>query len=295
MPDRAEMSSQSTNAKIIDKKIENLQNAIKHLNNNGNVSDISPSIVAEAIKRSRMYKKRMLKNGLTAFDRADGQTFIEIPASNNFEHIGAAVAADIQSYLGLPTPDVVFTGSGTRRPYLLQESVDILKRAKIDRELSSDRNNSEDMLRIAVSDFVSDTRDRDISTIVAIQTGGSGRAVSSINRNSSLSGLGRTAAELRKQLQANTFYSAEYLNMMKSNFAKRSEAQKRVAIKLFDAMIVRLREYDISEMSSRLSLDGEFTQAEKSHIKLVESLIKSRIDMLTKTRKTFLEIIGLEI
>jgi hypothetical protein len=294
MPDRAEASSQSTNAKIIGKKIENLQNAIKHLNSNGNVSDISPAIVAEAIKRSRMYKKRMLKNGLVAFDRADGQTFIEIPASQNFEHIGAAVAADIQSYLGLPTPDVVFTGSGTRRPYLLQESVDVLKRAKVNRELSSDKNNSEDMLRIAVSDFISDTRDRDISTITALETGGTDRAISSINRNSALSGLGRTAAQLRRQLQANSFYSSEYLNMMKSNFAKRSEAQRRLAIKLFDAMIVRLREYDISEMSSRLSLDGEFTQSEKSHIKLIESLIESRIEMLTKTRKTFLDIIGLE-
>lgn len=294
LPDRAEASSQSTNAKIINRKIENLQNAIRHLNNNGNVSDISPAIVAEAIRRSRMYKRRTLKNGLTAYDRADGQTFMEIPASQNYEHIGAAVAADIQSYLGLPTPDVVFTGSGTRRPYLLQESVDVLKRAKINTELSSDKNNSEDMLRIAVSDFVADTRNRDLSTITAIEAQGSTRAISSINRNSSLAGLGKTASELRRQLQANSFYSAEYLNMMKSNFAKRSEAQRRAAIRLFDAMIVRLREYDISEMSARLSLDGEFTQSEKSHIKLVESLIKSRIEMLTKTRKTFLEVIGLD-
>lgn len=293
LQDRAELSSQTTNARTLDQKITNLQNAIKHLNNNGDVSKISPSIVAEAMKRSKMYKQRTMKNGVNAFDRADGQTYFEIPASSAYEHIGAAVAADIQSYLGLATPDVVFSGSGTRRPYLLQESVDVLKRAKIDRELSSDSNNYEDMLKIAVSDFISDTRSRDLSTIVSIDAQGGKRTIASINRNSSLAGLGVTAAQLRKRLQLNDFYSAEYLQAMKSNFLKRSEAQRKLAIKLLDSMLVRLREYDISEMAARLSLDGEFTEAEKSHLKLVQSLIEARVTTLTGTRKVFLDILGL--
>jgi hypothetical protein len=149
------------------------------------------------------------------------------------------------------------------------------------------------MLRIAVSDFVSDTRNRDLSTIVSIDAQGGKRTIASINRNSSLSGLGVTAAQLRKRLQLNDFYSAEYLQAMKSNFLKRSETQRKLAIKLLDAMLVRLREYDISEMASRLSLDGQFTDAEKSHLKLVQSLIEARVTSLTGTRKIFLEIIGL--
>jgi len=293
LQDRAELDSQTTNARTLDQKITNLQNAIKHLNSNGDVSKISPSIVAEAMKRSKMYKQRTMKNGINVFDRADGQSYLEVPASTNFEHIGAAVSADVQSYLGLATPDVVFNGTGTRRPYLLQESVDVLKRAKIDRELSSDNNNYEDMLRIAVSDFVSDTRNRDLSTIVSIDAQGGKRTIASINRNSSLAGLGVTAAQLRKRLQLNDFYSDEYIQAMRSNFLKRSEAQRKLAIKLLDSMLVRLREYDISEMASRLSLDGEFTEAEKSHLKLVQSLIEARVTSLSSTRKVFLEILGL--
>lgn len=292
-PGRVEADSQSTNAKPIEEKITNLQNAIRHLNNNGDISKISPSIVSEAVRRSRIYKLRMMKNGLSAYDKADGQTLVEIPPTTNYQHIGAAVSAEIQSYLGLLTPDVVVAGSGTRRPYFLQESVDVANKAKLNRDTTSDSNNFEDMLRIAVADFVTDTRDRDLSTITPLSIGSGNRTISSINRNAALAGLGMSAAELRRQLELNSFYSAEYLQMMKSNFAKRSEAQRRNAIKLFDAMLERLRQYDVSEMANRLSLDGDFSQAEKSHVNLVKSLIEARIERLSTSKTAFVKLIGL--
>lgn len=294
-PDRAEREISATGAAQAEEKITNLQNAIRHLNNNGDLAKIDSQIVAEAVRRSRIYKKRMLKNGLSAYDKADGQTLIEIPPTGNFEHIGAAVANDVQKYLGLLAPNITVAGSGTRRPYLLQETVDIAKRATINRETSSDLNNYQDMLRLAVADFVTDTRDRDLSTIVSINAGGENRTIASINRNAALASIGLSAAERRKMLEANSFYSEEYLASMRANFAKRSEAQRRIALKLFDAMLTRLKEYDISEMTMRLSLDGNFSQAEKTHINLVKQLIESRINMLTRSKKGFAKIIGLEI
>jgi hypothetical protein len=38
---------------------------------------------------------------------------------------------------------------------------------------------------------------------------------------------------------------------------------------------------------------GEFTEAEKSHLKLVQSLIEARVTTLTGARKVFLDILGL--
>jgi len=294
-PDRAEVDSIATDGKAIEEKITNLQNAIRHLNSNGDISKIDPQIIAEAVRRSRIYKKRMLKNGIAAYDKADGQTLLDIPASSNYEHIGAAVANDVQKYLGLLAPNVFVSGSGVRRPYLLQESVDVAKRAKIDRESSSDLNNYEDMLRIAVSDFITDTRDRDLSTIVSIDANGGNRTIASINRNAALAGIGLSAEERRRMLKAQDFYSEEYLASMRANFAKRSEAQRRIALKLFDAMLTRLRQYDVSEMASRLALDGSYSQAEKTHINLVKKLIETRINVLSNSKKSFLNIIGLEI
>lgn len=293
IPDRSEAGIQPIAAKPIEEKITNLQNAIRHLNNNGDIGKIDSQIVAEAVKRSRIYKQRVMKNKLNAYDRADGQTLIEIPASKDFEHIGASVASDIQSYVGLLAPKVIVSGSGKRRPYFIQESVDLGKKAEINRDTTSDTNNYQDMLRIAVSDFVTDTRDRDISTIAALNVNGESRVIASINRNSSLSGLGATSIKQREQLELINFYSAEYRQMMKSNFIKRSEAQKRIALKLFDAMLVRLRQYDLNEMASRLALDGEYSEAEKSHINLVKNILNTRIERLAKSKSMFAEILGL--
>jgi phage baseplate assembly protein W len=289
------VDSIATDGKAIEEKITNLQNAIRHLNSNGDISKIDSQIIAEAVRRSRIYKKRVLKNGIAAYDKADGQTLLDIPASSNYEHIGAAVANDVQKYLGLLAPKVFVSGSGVRRPYLLQESIDVAKRAKINRESSSDLNNYEDMLRIAVSDFITDTRDRDLSTIVSINASGGNRTIASINRNAALAGIGLSAEERRRMLKAQDFYSEEYLASMRANFAKRSEAQRRIALKLFDAMLTRLRQYDVSEMASRLALDGSYSQAEKTHIDLVKKLIETRINILSNSKKSFLNIIGLEI
>lgn len=293
-PDRSEIGSQETAAKPIEEKITNIQNAIRHLNNNGDIEKIDSQIVAEAIRRSRIYKQRKMKNGFNAYDKADGQTLIEIPATTDFEHIGASVNNEIQTYLGLLSPKIVVSGSGKRRPYFIQESIDVAQRAKLSRETSSDANNYQDMLRIAVSDFVTDTRNRDISTIVPVITSGEQHALTSINRNSSLSGLSPSALKRRKELELINFYSAEYRRMMEANFAKRSEAQKRIALKLFDAMLTRLKQYDLEEMAARLAIDGNYTQAEKSHINLVKELLASRIERLSTSKSIFAELLGLK-
>jgi hypothetical protein len=117
--------------------------------------------------------------------------------------------------------------------------------------------------------------------------------MSSVNRRSALSGATTTAYQNRKKLKLKDFYSDSYLNAIKANFEKRSKAQKLISIKLFDAMLARLKEYDVSEMLARMAIDGEYTNAEKSHAKLVQSLISARIETLSNSRAAFLKIIGL--
>lgn len=271
------------------KKITNLQYAIRHINSNGKLSEISPSILYEAIKRSKLYKSRKLKNGLEAYDRPDGQTLIYIPpSSSSYEHIGAAVAADIQKYLDLPTPEVYVTGSpGNRRGYLIQEEVDSVTGSRIMQTSSTDAYDNEDLLRLALSDWVSDTRDRDISTIVPMTVSGKNRLVSSINKNSGFAGLARSAMDVRRSIQALDFYSEEYLAMIRANFEKRSRAQKMATMRLLDAMIARLRQYELDELYNRLTIDGEYTVSEKNHLKIVSSMIQFRISRLGAVKKTF--------
>lgn len=271
------------------RKISNLQNAIRHINSNGKLSDISPSILYEAIRRSRLYKSRKLKNGLEAYDRPDGQTLIYIPPSNStYQHIGAAVAADVQRYLDLPTPEVYVAGApGNRRGYFIQEEVDSVTGSQILKTSSTDTYDNEDLLRLALSDWISDTRDRDISTIVPMTVAGKNRLVSSINRDSGFAGLARSAMDIRRSIQALDFYSEEYLAMIRANFEKRSKAQKMATMKLLEAMIARLRQYELDELYNRLTIDGEYAASEKNHLKIVSSMIQFRINRLNAVKKTF--------
>lgn len=282
-----------SDAQEVQEKISQLDEAVKHLNKNGKINEIKPEIRIDALKKSSMFKESILKSGKTRFDKADGQTVIKIDSKYNYEHIGESISSDIQRLLGLPSPQIIAAGSGPKRPYLIQETNDILPKSSFDRKIQIENANAEDMMRIMVSDYVTDVRSRDISTISSISTPDGNRVLASINRPAGLAGLSPKQASIRNEIEIQNFYSAEYLAMIKSNFEKRARSQREAAIRLLDAMISRLREYDLQEVAQRLALDGEYSQAEIAHIKTVQSLYDIRLKRLAATKKTFLSLFGL--
>ena len=79
----------------------------------------------------------------------------------------------------------------------------------------------------------------------------------------------------------------------RKQFEKLKADQRRKAVLALAMYIERLKDMDLDEMQKRLSLDGQLTSSEKTHLKIVDTLIRRRLNTLVTSRATFLSALGL--
>ena len=276
-----------------DEKIDDLASAVRHLNAGGSIENIDATIRSEAVKRSSLYKTGKIKNGVIIHERADGQTVFEIQPKKDFEHLGAALASEVQRSMGLNAPKVRLTGNGKRRSYMLAEAQDIESTARQIRKTPADELPPEDILGLAISDFITDTRDRNPSNIAPIRINGQMRAVASINPSAALSGLSTAEMRGRRQMDINEFFNKKQRATYLSYFEGLQEKQKQRALELLNQMLENADNFDFKKFISYLSTDGKLSEAEKLHLRVVESIFKNRIQQLQTSADSFKKILGL--
>jgi len=266
--------------------ITDLRSAVRHLNSGGNIGRVASSIRINAMKRSSLYKSKKFKDGVVVFEKGDGLSYYEIQAQNDFEHLGAAVSSQVQQGLGIAAPQAYLLQSGKRGSYLLTQAQDAYGRGSIDRN-KFDSLPVEDMLAIAVSDWLTDTSSRNPSNIQPVVIGGRLRAVPGINPGAL---IGRM--NTRYDIDFGQLYSKELSDQWGNYFDTISREQKQRVVKLLEQLIERAKSVSILEISRRLSVDGDLLPAEKIHLKLIEKLYDSRVKRLSASKKQFLGIIG---
>lgn len=266
--------------------ITDLRSAVRHLNSGGNIGRVASSIRITAMKRSSLYKSKKFKDGVVVFEKGDGLSYYEIQAQNDFEHLGAAVSSQVQQGLGIAAPQAYLLQPGKRGSYLLTQAQDAYGRGSIDRN-KFDSLPVEDMLAIAVSDWLTDTSSRNPSNIQPVVITGRLRAVPGINPGAL---IGRM--NTRYDIDFDQLYSKELSDQWRNYFDTISREQKQRVVKLLEQLIERAKSVSILEISRRLSVDGDLLPAEKMHLKLIEKLYDSRVKRLSASKKQFLEIIG---
>jgi hypothetical protein len=273
-------------------KIDNLSGAVRHLNAGGSLENISSSLRVEALRRSRLYKSGKLKEGVILHERADGQTVFEIRPKRDFEHIGASVASEVQRSLGLSAPKVRLSGSGNRRTYLIGEAQDTPIAGSQNRASGLENVAVEDLVGLAVADWLLDTHGRTPANISPINISGAMRAVASINPMSGgISARGNNRQ--RFDIDMNDFFGQELREMYRRNFEKLKLEQRRKALNMIATYIERAQNIDFPELRKRLSLDGEMSEAEKRHLSIIETLFNRRLETLRTSRAAFMSALGL--
>lgn len=285
--------SANTEAIAEDEKISDLASAVRHLNNGGSLANLSSNIRTEALDRSSLYKSGKIKNGVLVHERADGQTIFEITPSENFEHIGAAFASELQRSMELIAPKVRLTGSGKKRNYMLGEAQDAELQGVQERTTDIASIPADDVVGILISDYLTDTRDRNPSTIVPIRIGGRMRAVASMNSNSGLSGL--TAAEIktRRQLQVDEFFNKKQRLSYLQYFENLRAEQKKKALLMFEKLLEQASEFDFRRFRQALAIDGNLSSAELTHMSILETIFEQRVNILKSSSGTLKRLIGL--
>lgn len=278
-----------------DDKIKDLASAVRHLNAGGSIENISANVRSEAVKRSQMYKTGKIRNGVIIHERADGQTVFEITPDENYEHLGAALASELQRSMGLIAPKVRLAGSGKKRNYMLGEAQDAEMFGVQDRAMDIADLPSEDVMGILMADYLSDTRDRNPSTIAPIRIGGRMRAVASLNSSAGLSGLTASEIKSRRQMQLVEFFKKKQQRTYAEYFEKLQAQQRKKALMLFDKLLEQASEFDFKRFKQMLKVDGELSEAEMLHLGIVEQIFEQRLNILKSSSGVFKKLIGLSI
>jgi len=276
------------------KRIDNLSGAVRHLNAGGSLENISSAIRVEALRRSRLYKTGRLKEGVILHERADGQTVFEMKPKKDFEHLGAAFASEVQRSLGLIAPKVRVAGSGNRRPYLIGEAQDAATKGSQSRSDGLKNVAAEDLVGLAIADWLTDTYGRSPANIAPVNISGSMRAVSSINPMAGLPTSNARNIRVRMDSSIDDFFGEQLREMYRKNFERLQAEQRKKALQIIASYIERAQDIDFAEMRRRLTLDGSLSQSEKRHLGIIENLFNRRLETLRTSRAAFAKVLGLK-
>ena len=276
-----------------DEKISDLSSAVRHLNNGGSIQNISATIRSESISRSGLYKTNKIRNGILVHERADGQTVFEVTPDKQFEHLGAAFASELQRSMGLVAPKVRLTGAGKKRNYMLAEAQDAEDASRQERLTDIASLPPEDVLGITISDFITDTVGRNPSTITPIRIGGRMRAVSSLNLNAGLAGMSASEIKNRRNLKLNDFFNKSQVLTYQQYFKKLKDQQRKKTLMLFEKMMERASDFDFRKFRKNLLGDGMLSEAEKTHLQIMEQIFEQRVNTIRASSGSFKRIIGL--
>jgi hypothetical protein len=290
-PARVATEAQSEETAPGEEGISNLENAIEHINQGGNLSDINPSILMQAVKRSKQYKERKLGSGKVLYEREDGVSFVETTSSRSFEALGANLSSEVQQNLELPAGRVRIIGSGEKRPYLTQTADSVLPGGSVKSSAKLSEMEPEDLTGILVSDYLTDVRRRSPASISGVQTEEGVRAVSANNAPSALAGLSASELKARRELTLENYLQTDG-SVIANELRRRSEEVRQQIIEVYDQLIQKARSFKWDNYLERLTRDGKLSASERRHMDIVKSVYDQRLKNLTNSRDAFAELLG---
>jgi hypothetical protein len=273
-------------------EIANIRDAVKHLNNNGDPEKVPSNFLGSALNGSRAFTTKPIRPGVVLAERGDGKSWYRMDSSNDFAHIGERVSSDVHAALGLESPSVSFIGEGSRRSYLLASP-----RNESDGTLSNlpiNKIGEEDLLRMSVSDWLLDQRDRNPSNMRSIGRGEQTNLVLGGGATSALAGLSPEELKSRRSMVLEDYLKENRINQVAKNFNELSVNQRKAMLTVYDDLVKRASEFDWSDYSARLGIDGKLSSAEKAHLDLVRAIFEQRLNNLRSAKKRYLQTLGVQ-
>lgn len=288
----AESSRETDSESSIGKPITDLDRAVALILEGGKLSDIDPTILGQAISRSNVFKIEKLDAKRSIVSAPNGSRYILHSPSGENEHIGQRVASDFQQFMGLESPDVFFVGTGSRRKYLVESPDDIIRGYTVDRKKTFSDYAPEDVAKMLVSDWITDQRVRDPGSIVPVSSGDTTKPVVTNNYTSALTDLDKIQIRERTRMTINNFLKSPGNDKYLLYFQQLKKQQQLAFRREIDALLLRARKFNFTQLKTRMYSDGKLSGAEKAHLDIVEQIIETRINVYENSKNTLLEIFG---
>lgn len=288
----AESNRETDSESQIGKQITDLDRAVALITEGGKLSDIDPAILGQAISRSNAFKMEKLDAKRSIVYGPNGSRYILHSASGENEHIGQRVASDFQQFMGLESPDVLFVGTGSKRKYMVEDPGTVVRGFKVDRRKTFSDYEPEDVAKMLVSDWITDQRVRDPGSIVPVSNGETTRPVVTNNYTSALTDLDKIKIRERTKMTINDFMKSPGNDKYLSYFQQLKKQQQLAFRREIDALLLRARKFNFTQLKARLYSDGKLSGAEKAHLEIVGQIIETRINVYENSKNTLLEIFG---
>lgn len=271
--------------------ISSVADAVKHLSENGNPEEISPSLLGRALRRSDAFEVRKIRSNVDVLERGDGKSWYRTSPSGDYAHLSERVSSDLHSVLGLEGQKVSFIGEGSKRDYLLANPQNGSER-KI-QNLPISEISSEDLLRLSASDWLLDQRDRNPSNFRSIAKNDENRLIVGGNDLSALSGLSAEELKSRRNMILEDYLKENRNEQISGKFKELSDSQRKQMLRVYNDIVARATKFNWDDYLSKLNIDGQLSEAEKNHLELVKAVFEKRLETLRKSRAVYLQTIGL--
>lgn len=284
-------SRQTVSKAAAGKKIESVDEAIEAIINGESLSRIAPSIMPQVLARSRVVQRSKINNEQSLIVIGT-EKYLEYLKPKRFQHLGERFASDLQEHLGLASPDILMADKpGDIRRYLRQDIEATIPGSKFnpDRKLQDFR--PQDVVRMMISDLLSDQRDRPLSSVYALDTADGPIPVLAQNTTSGLTDLSELQITKRMKMGIADFYEdSNQINY--SDYYKDLKLQQQIQYRNFiDQLLRRARSFKLKDLTSRLNIDG-LTAGEKAHIEIINRIYEARVDILDNQKKTLIELLS---
>jgi hypothetical protein len=261
------------------------------IDSGGQIGNIEPRLRGVALGKSKSVETKKINNRLIEHE-IGRQKVYEVSPSLEYEHLGAMFSSEIQSHLGMMSPDIWFSGEGSRRRYLVSYPNDSVATSRSTRTASMDMANASDMTRLFISDLITDSKMRNPSSIYTISTGNKKRTFASPSIYSGLSGLGKKNQSNRINMSITEILQESDKLTYQDYFEKLKKNQKAKVVSMLSELLERARSFNFDDFSNRVAIDGQITESEKKHIDIMKSLFENRIRRLSTSVSLLKKYVG---
>ena len=256
------------------KKIGSVDDAIAHINQGRPLSEIKPSILQEALRQANAFKKS--SGGV--LEAQDGGRYALRSSSKDFDHLHASVASEVQRHLGLPSPKVAFVGKGgKRRRYAVDAPT-------LNRSKNFDDATPDVVARMMMADLISGIDDRKSSGVSFVGDDAIPTTLPSALVELSelrISERTRESVAAMKPVAGDGMYNTYYRELR--------DAQKRSFQEEIQRLMTRAQEFNFTDYKNTLYRDGELSGAEKTHLNIIQKIVESRIETLSRSREALIQ------
>jgi len=264
--------------------------AVTYIDGGGSPFDVPAEFVSDALRRSNKYQSRKLGTGSIEYSD-NGKIIYQVPETKKNGSIAERYYADLASQMGLSMPPVRFAGSAASRETIIGDVVNDGNR--IDYSQPFEKIDSGDVLRTFFADFLTDARDRSPATLRPVRTQQKLTVVPSANELSALAGLNSSEISKRFNLDLPSYLNNRQASIFRSRFNAASVDDKKQLVSLYDTLIDRAKKFNWTEYASRISADGNLSDAEQAHLNILKRLFNKRLDILVKQKQQTIQLLGI--